>query len=497
MARPRTRIETTDHATDPTITLIRYRRGPSSKVYEAQITLRDGSKKIVSTSETDPIKAQFAAIRLKEKLSGQIERTGSAALRAPARSRPTGPTFEQAARLVIEEVTLQRQTTAHELRHLPPELLAKKLSKFRQHIARIESFLIPALGTMTYGEITSDVVEKMVKSLSVRRQDAYGVLFAVSARQSTIGNLAHTYTMVADKLRRISNATADFPRVSRKGMPPAVSRDAFDDDEMRRIIEAISDEWVTGTRRANHRAIRRLLRAYVHICATTGIRPGLEMERLTFGLSTFRKIADPDSKQVATGIMIRKNAGKHSAERVAIVYANDPYASFDYAMRELTAFHGGKPPPGTLLFQMPESLVEIRRNHRTDVVSRRTIPDFNSTFRDLLATLGLRFVPGSSEPRSLYSLRHYYANRQIRAKAPIYNLARRMGTSVKMIELYYGAAIGEQDAALAAGFHSDWREINANRMSRERAQQVVEAIPAAPLEADAEDEDDIIRFASQ
>jgi hypothetical protein len=53
----------------------------------------------------------------------------------------------------------------------------------------------------------------------------------------------------------------------------------------------------------------------------------------------------------------------------------------------------------------------------------------------LLATLGLRFFLGSSEPRSLYSLRHYYANRQIRAKAQICNLARRMGTSVNMIEL--------------------------------------------------------------
>jgi hypothetical protein len=51
---------------------------------------------------------------------------------------------------------------------------------------------------------------------------------------------------------------------------------------------------------------------------------------------------------------------------------------------------GGNPPLGTLLFQMPESMVEIRCNYRSDVVSRRTIPDFNSTFRDFLATLGLR-----------------------------------------------------------------------------------------------------------
>jgi hypothetical protein len=38
----------------------------------------------------------------------------------------------------------------------------------------------------------------------------YGVLLAVSVRQSTIGNLSHTYSMGADKLRHISNAPADF-----------------------------------------------------------------------------------------------------------------------------------------------------------------------------------------------------------------------------------------------------------------------------------------------
>ena len=44
--------------------------------------------------------------------------------------------------------------------------------------------------------------------------------------------------------------------------------------------------------------------------------------------------------------------------------------------------------------------------------------------------------------RSLYSLRHYYATRKIRDdEISVYLLAQQMGTSVKMIEQYYGHII--------------------------------------------------------
>jgi len=42
--------------------------------------------------------------------------------------------------------------------------------------------------------------------------------------------------------------------------------------------------------------------------------------------------------------------------------------------------------------------------------------------------------------RTLYSLRHFYATQQLTSKHPISIalLAKQMGTSVKMIEDYYG-----------------------------------------------------------
>jgi hypothetical protein len=39
---------------------------------------------------------------------------------------------------------------------------------------------------------------------------------------------------------------------------------------------------------------------------------------------------------------------------------------------------------------------------------------------------------------TLYSLRHFYATQALNNNVPIYAVARNMGTSVKIIESYYG-----------------------------------------------------------
>ena len=42
------------------------------------------------------------------------------------------------------------------------------------------------------------------------------------------------------------------------------------------------------------------------------------------------------------------------------------------------------------------------------------------------------------ERYTLYSLRHFYAVRAIRKGKPIWDISKNMGTSVKIIENYYG-----------------------------------------------------------
>ena len=45
------------------------------------------------------------------------------------------------------------------------------------------------------------------------------------------------------------------------------------------------------------------------------------------------------------------------------------------------------------------------------------------------------------ERYTLYSLRHFYASRMLEKNVPVFDIARNMGTSVQIIENYYGRSV--------------------------------------------------------
>jgi hypothetical protein len=482
MARPRLRVETVPHARDISITLIRHRRSPDSPIWEAEISLPDGSKKIVSTREKDLSAAQFAALEAKARVIGKIEDTGSPSLRTPAKSKV--PTFSDAADLVLESIRAKRDTEAYDHRATPPDLLTRRLHRHKMHEGRINRVLRPAFGHMAYSEMTSDVLATFVDTFRVSpRNTKPDPRNLIIPRQSTLGNLAHTYGMVMSRFRDLSKATSHYPKMSRRGMPAEEPRESFADEEMEALVTAMTDEWVEAPKRARNRAIRRLLRAYVHICATTGIRPGLGMELLTFGHITSHR--DRASNRMVTEVSVPRVKIKKSY--TAIPYANDPRVSFKWALEELTRLHGGSPLPTQLLFELPESVVETRTIHKSEIVTGRIIPAYSRTFAAVLGENNLRFSAGSTEPRTLYSLRHYYANTQIMAGRDIYRLAVRMGTSVQMIEKYYGKTITRRDAGMAAG-HLDARmDAVRSNLERDRLQAVIRGDPPDEID-DQKDE---------
>ena len=61
-------------------------------------------------------------------------------------------------------------------------------------------------------------------------------------------------------------------------------------------------------------------------------------------------------------------------------------------------------------------------------------------FADLLKRGGLE-RNALGERYSLYSLRHFYAVRALRRRVDVYMLARNMGTSVQIIQDYYGRRV--------------------------------------------------------
>ena len=56
------------------------------------------------------------------------------------------------------------------------------------------------------------------------------------------------------------------------------------------------------------------------------------------------------------------------------------------------------------------------------------------------------------QPYTLYSLRHFYATRMLQKGVPVYTIAKNMGTSVHIIEQYYGrSAVPSTMAATLGG----------------------------------------------
>lgn len=59
------------------------------------------------------------------------------------------------------------------------------------------------------------------------------------------------------------------------------------------------------------------------------------------------------------------------------------------------------------------------------------------TFKRLLAAAGLSLDKSSGQQRTLYSLRHTYATKELLTGTDIHTVARQMGTSVLMLERHY------------------------------------------------------------
>jgi integrase len=113
----------------------------------------------------------------------------------------------------------------------------------------------------------------------------------------------------------------------------------------------------------------------------------------------------------------------------------------------------GEPKPEDLLFAMPAGGQII------------TLAD---QFDALLADAGMT-RNSAGEKFTLYSLRHFYAVRQIARGTDIYTIARNMGTSVAMIEQYYAKhATSPERATKLGGERGSYHRAKGERVELDR-----------------------------
>jgi integrase len=185
------------------------------------------------------------------------------------------------------------------------------------------------------------------------------------------------------------------------------ARPAFEIPEYRRLWRTMHKRISDAADRRIRRS-RQLVREYVLVLANSGMRVG-EANKLklrdvvpfrdTKGRNNFRFIVR--GKTGERDVILRSAAARRLDKILAERSGEDP---------------------NSFLFAMPKG---------TKVIS------LNDQFNIVLKAAGI-VRNGFGEKYSLYSLRHFYAVMALRNGIGVFEVARNMGTSVQMIQQYYG-----------------------------------------------------------
>lgn len=185
-------------------------------------------------------------------------------------------------------------------------------------------------------------------------------------------------------------------------------RPAFENSDYRGVLHAIQ-QWIKACENPNFLHTRQLLEVYVVILARSGIRVG---EANNLKVRDIHRFVDRLDR-INYRFVVRGKTGERDVIPAASVVPN---------VDRVLASKGEKPNPNAWFFSMANGSKII------------TLAD---QFAKVLE-LAERKTNSAGNAFSLYSLRHYYAVMALREEIGVYDVARNMGTSVDMIEKYYG-----------------------------------------------------------
>ena len=226
-------------------------------------------------------------------------------------------------------------------------------------------------------------------------------------------------SLVKYAMERGYRGNMPMPTYSFTGVKKIV-RPAFTRSEFAKIVVAMR-AWIKEADNEAYRYTRILLRDYVLILSDTGMRVG-EANNLKWGDLT--RITDQRNRPNYE-IKVRGKTGART-----VVGRTNVYDYFNRIAKR-------KPD------RAPTDYIFTMRNGSQVI----TLID---QFQALLKRAGV--VENTEGERfTLYSLRHFYAVRFLRKGKPIFDIARNMGTSVKIIMDYYGKQATPSELATSLG----------------------------------------------
>jgi hypothetical protein len=444
------------------IELYQFRRGADNPTWDARFKISDVWSGWVSLGTAEWDDAIFVAIdRLNER-----EHAAKFGTPLPGRGGTERNTVAE-----IATVTLAR------LRAKQTRILATKESKkahvFTAKISAIENKLLPALGPRGIASLSEDDMERFRLGVTVGGRKATVTPPSRQAGQTAIGSWAaeracarsalieQQPTPVTRKPKRstiantnsawleilndaveaghISRARKRFLVISQSKFEKGERGSGFSRSEMEQLRAHMSSGWIKAAHTATSRENRFLLRCLVSLVATTGIRPGLEVELLT----PAQVVRTKDHYGVwSIRSEIRAHQGKFATGRIAWARVNDVWPVVDDLLRlqawiadHATDAYRAHNPAG-YIFCRP---------------SDGEFPIFHRIFEEVLETLGIRIDPVTKVNRRLYSLRHYYATQALMDGVDVAFVAKNMGTSERMIHEHYEHIITDLRSGLLTG----------------------------------------------
>ncbi|WP_171122052.1 MULTISPECIES: tyrosine-type recombinase/integrase [unclassified Ruegeria] len=374
----------------------------------ARLTL-DNGKRIVKSTKTDDLEeAKERAIELYHDTKARI------ANNLPAQTRK----FKHVAEYAIKRMQ---------------DALENGTGKqaYKDYISALRIWLIPYFGKTDVDKIDMPAL----KAFDAWRTDANKKPFS----QSGINNHNAALNRVFDEAVLQKWLVQSMrPTLLNKGVK-SESRGSFTDAEYKKIYTALRG-WHKKTSNKKAAATREVLRNYVLFLANTGVRHGTEalglrwqnIEWQTSGEERYL-VVNVDGKTRKRAAVARDTVEGYLDRQSKL----NPNLSYDSFAQLIAA-------------KSDEHVFTTRLGQVANIASLRR------AFEPLLDDLGLK-VGADGKARTLYSLRHYYATRDLKRGITTHALSRQLGNSTTMVDKYYS----KYSPLLNAEMHSgrDMRKI--------------------------------------
>jgi integrase len=279
------------------------------------------------------------------------------------------------------------------------------------YIQAINKYLIPYFGNKSMDKIDAN---EMIEFSKWRVEQ-----MRKSPAASTISNHNAALNRVFDEALLHEYVTkAQIPDLQNKGLK-AERRAAFTLVEYKELIRGLN-EWVKTGRDGKSRDMKMLMRDYVMIVVSTGMRPGTEMEALCW--KHVKMIKEKDDYYLLIWVPEGKTGHREIVTKTFC---------WQYFMRikDRRALH----------LRKSLQMSDIKDEPIFALPDGTQTKNLRQTFQAFLDARGLLKDPVTEQERVLYSLRHTYATFQILYRnVDLHLLAKQMGTSIAMIEKHYG-----------------------------------------------------------